>query len=87
MSSQGAMAAGPFLNNAKETNLDKILAPMNTTSLGPRPFHLQELASPKDVQTRTLAYSTRDLYMKNWTLIESRFESHQMDNIVARQFF
>jgi hypothetical protein len=48
----------------------KILAPWNTTSLGPRPSHLQELASsPKDVQTKDLTYSsTRDLYMKNWTL-------------------
>jgi hypothetical protein len=43
-----------ILEQCKRKKSGQDLGPMNTTSLGPRPSHLQELACPKDVQTRTL---------------------------------
>jgi hypothetical protein len=45
------------------------LGPMNTTSLGPRPFPPPGVVGlSKRCTNKDLAYSTRDLYLKNWTL-------------------
>jgi hypothetical protein len=77
------MATGRFLNNAKEKNLDKDLGPMNTTSLlGPRPFPPPGVGLSKRCTNQGPHLFHRGLLHEKLD-IESRFEFHQMDNIVA----
>jgi hypothetical protein len=67
MSSQGAMTAGLFLNNAKEKIWTRSWPREHHQSWTP-PFPPPEVGLSKRCTNKDLAYSTRDLYLKNWTL-------------------